>query len=75
MSTSFKDLLRGVAAAALVAAASMASGAQAGECPADGRMPNARQPVDFRAVGVTDATLDSQAEPDPDVPSLTWRFK
>ena len=27
--------------------------------PADKRMPNARQPVDFKAVGVTDTTLGS----------------
>ena len=58
MSTSLnKSLLRIVAAMALVAATGLAFGAQAGECPADKRVPNARQPVDFKAVGVTDTTL------------------
>ena len=58
MSTSIsKGLLRAVAAAALVAATGFS--AQAGECPADKRMANARQPVDFKAVGVTDTTLGS----------------
>ena len=58
MSTSIsKGLLRAIAAAAFVAASGFALHAQAGECPADQRMPNARQPVDFRAVGVTDTTL------------------
>jgi len=60
MSASFnKGLLRTVAAAALVAATGFAFGAQAGECPADKRMPNARQPVNFEAVGVIDTTLGS----------------
>src|SRR4249919_1395556 len=60
MSTSIrKGLLRAIAAAAFVAASGFALHAQAGECPADQRMPNARQPVDFRAVGVTDTTLGS----------------
>ena len=54
-----RDLLRSVAAAAFVAAAGFTFTAQAGECPADKRMPNARQPVDFKAVGVTDTTLGS----------------
>jgi quercetin dioxygenase-like cupin family protein len=58
MSTSLNtSLRRTVAAVTLVAAAGLAFGAQAGECPADKRMPNARQPVDFKAVGVTDTTL------------------
>jgi quercetin dioxygenase-like cupin family protein len=60
MSTSIsKGLLRAVAAAAFVATSGFAFHAQAGECPADKRMPNARQPVDFKAVGVTDTTLGS----------------
>jgi quercetin dioxygenase-like cupin family protein len=60
MSTSInKGLLRAVAAAAFVATTSFAFSAQAGECPADKRMANARQPVDFKAVGVTDTTLGS----------------
>lgn len=60
MCTSFnKGLLRTVAAAAFVAATGFAFGAQAGECPADKRMPNARQAVDFKPAGVTDTTLGS----------------
>ena len=60
MSTSIsKGLLRAIAAAAFVATSGFAFHAQAGECPADKRMPNARQPVDFKAVGVTDTTLGS----------------
>ena len=47
--------LRSAAAAAFVAGFAVA--AQAGECPADKRMPNARQAVDFKPVGVTDTTL------------------
>src|SRR5215831_11117310 len=54
-----KVLLRTVAAAAFMATTGFAFTAQAGECPADKRMPNARQPVDFKAVGVTDTTLGS----------------
>lgn len=60
MSTSMsKGLLRAVAAAAFIATNGFAFQAQAGECPADKRMANARQPVDFKAVGVTDTTLGS----------------
>jgi quercetin dioxygenase-like cupin family protein len=60
MSTSIsKGLLRAVAAAAFVAVTGFEFNAQAGECPADKQMPNARQPVDFKAVGVTDTTLGS----------------
>lgn len=60
MSTSIsKGLLRALAAAAFVATSGFAFHAQAGECPADKRVPNARQPVDFKAVGVTDTTLGS----------------
>lgn len=44
-------------AAALAFVAGFAVSAQAGECPADKRMANARQPVDFKPVGVTDTTL------------------
>jgi quercetin dioxygenase-like cupin family protein len=60
MSISFnKGLLRTAAAAALVAATGFVFGAQAGECPTDKRMANARQAVDFKPVGVTDTTLGS----------------
>ena len=52
-----KGLLRTIAAAAFVTAAGFAFNAKAGECPADKRMADARQPVDFKAVGVTDTTL------------------
>ena len=52
--------LRTVAAAAFVATAGFAFNAQAGECPADKRQGQMRaQPVDFKAVGVTDTTLGS----------------
>src|ERR1700756_3802140 len=50
-----RSLLRLTAAAAFVAVTAVA--AQAGECPADQRKPNARQAVDFKPVGVTDTTL------------------
>jgi quercetin dioxygenase-like cupin family protein len=46
-----------LSAAAAALAIGFAVGAQAGECPVDKRMANARQPVDFKAVGVTDTTL------------------
>ena len=49
--------LRAAASVAIVAGFAIA--AQAGECPADKRMPNARQPVDFKPVGITDTTLGS----------------
>ena len=52
-----RGFVRSVAAVAFVAAAGFAVAAQAGECPAGKSMPNARQPVDFKAVGVTDTTL------------------
>src|SRR5262249_60105858 len=52
-----KASLRDTAPAAWVTATGFS--AQAGECPADKRMANARQPVDFKAVGVTDTTLGS----------------
>jgi quercetin dioxygenase-like cupin family protein len=51
--------LRSIAAIAFVASTGFAITAQAGECPVDKRTPNARQPVDFKAVGVTDTTLGS----------------
>jgi quercetin dioxygenase-like cupin family protein len=46
-------------AGALAATAFIGSGAFAGECPADKIKPNAREPVNLSAVGVTDATLGS----------------
>ena len=46
-------------ASALAANAFIASGAFAGECPADKIKPNAREPVNLSAVGVTDTTLGS----------------
>ncbi len=48
--------LRSVAIAAL-AIASFSATAQAGECPADKVKINAREPVNFKPVGVTDTTL------------------
>jgi|RhiMetdeSRZDD1v2_1073273.scaffolds.fasta_scaffold63363_4 quercetin dioxygenase-like cupin family protein len=51
--------LRSIAAVAFVATTGYAISAQAGECPADKRMPNARQPVNLPASGVTDTTLGS----------------
>ena len=52
-----KVLLRTVAAVVFGTTTACAFSAQAGECPADKRMPNVRKPVDFKAVGVTDTTL------------------
>lgn len=49
--------LRSIAAVTFVATASLAFGAQAGECPAGKSMPNARPPADVRGGGVTDTTL------------------
>jgi quercetin dioxygenase-like cupin family protein len=46
-------------AGALAASAFIGSSAFAGECPADKIKPNARDPVNLSAVGVTDATLGS----------------
>ena len=46
-------------AGALAAGAFIGSSAFAGECPADKIKPNAREPVNLAAVGVTDATLGS----------------
>jgi quercetin dioxygenase-like cupin family protein len=46
--------------AAVVAVSSViASAAFAGECPADKKMPNAREAVDFKPVGVTDTVIAS----------------
>lgn len=47
------------AATAVAVFAGMAVSAQAGECPADKRKTNAREPVNMAAVGVTDTTLAS----------------
>src|SRR5262245_65709810 len=52
-----KVLLRTVAAVAFGTTMACAFSAHAGECPADKRMPNARQAVDFKAAGVTDTNL------------------
>jgi quercetin dioxygenase-like cupin family protein len=48
---------RAIAAAMFAAVAGFSFTVQAGECPADNRKPNARQPVNLAAVGVTDTTL------------------
>src|SRR6476660_8782222 len=51
---------RGLLLAAVVAGASVAAlPAFAGECPADQKKPDARQPVDFKPVGVTDTVIAS----------------
>jgi quercetin dioxygenase-like cupin family protein len=51
---------RAVALAGLIVGASvLASTAFAGECPAGAVKPNARDPVTFQPVGVTDTTLGS----------------
>jgi quercetin dioxygenase-like cupin family protein len=52
-----RGLLRLTAAAVFVATTSFAFSAQAGECPADQRKPNARQAVTLPGSGVTDTTL------------------
>ena len=46
-------LLAGIALSASV----MASAAFAGECPADQKKPDAREPVDLKPVGVTDTVI------------------
>ena len=46
-------------ASVLAASAFIGSSAFAGECPADKIKPNAREPVNLSAVGVTDTTLGS----------------
>jgi quercetin dioxygenase-like cupin family protein len=58
MTTSFhKAFVRTVAATAFLATTGLAFSAQAGECPAEKQMPNARQAVNMQASGVTDTTL------------------
>ena len=52
-----RSLLRLTAAAVFVATTGFAFNAQAGECPADQRKPNARQAVNLPGSGVTDTTL------------------
>jgi quercetin dioxygenase-like cupin family protein len=46
-------------AAVVVGSSVLASAAFAGECPADQKKPNAREAVDFKAVGVTDTVIAS----------------
>ena len=46
-------------AAIALGACMAASAAFAGECPADQKKPDARDPVDFKAVGVTDTVIAS----------------
>jgi quercetin dioxygenase-like cupin family protein len=55
----YTGLLRSIAAVAFAATTGLAFSAQAGECPADKRMPNARQAVSVQGSGVTDTTLGS----------------
>ena len=55
--SNFTKRARAVAALAFLATAGLTAGAHAGECPADKRIANARQPVDHKAQGVTDTTL------------------
>ena len=55
-----RTLWQGLALACMIAgSAATASGALAGECPADKMKANAREKVDFKPVGVTDVTLGS----------------
>jgi quercetin dioxygenase-like cupin family protein len=57
---------RGAAAAVLVVSALCATSALAGSCPEGASKPDAREPVTFAAVGVTDTTLgaiDLEKEP------------
>ena len=46
-------------ACAIAGSAAVTSAAFAGECPADKVKANAREKVDYKAVGVTDVTLGS----------------
>jgi quercetin dioxygenase-like cupin family protein len=55
--SNFTKRARAVTALAFLAAASLTASAHAGECPADKRTANAREPVDDKAQGVTDTTL------------------
>jgi quercetin dioxygenase-like cupin family protein len=53
-------------AAGILSVTIMASTASAGECPADQKKPNAREPVNVEHVGVTDtviAVIDVEKEP------------
>ena len=53
-------LWQGLALAGIIAGSvATASTASAGECPAGKMKPNAREMVDYKAVGVTDVTLGS----------------
>jgi quercetin dioxygenase-like cupin family protein len=72
-----RGFVRSIAAVAFVAAAGFAVAAQAGECPAGKGMPNARQSVDFKAVGVTDTTLGSidLAKEGPKIAGHELRFR
>ena len=56
-STTHRGWLRSIAAVVFVTG--FVVSAQAGECAADKRKPNARQAVNFAAVGVIDTTLGS----------------
>lgn len=54
-------VVTGALSGMILGASLFASGASAGECPADQQKPNAREPVDVEEVGKTDtviATLD-----------------
>jgi quercetin dioxygenase-like cupin family protein len=58
-------LIAGMLSGVMLGASVIASGAQAGECPADQQKQNAREAVDVEAVGKTDtviATLDVAKE-------------
>ena len=46
-------------AALVTSSSAIASGALAGECPADQKKPNAREAVDVKPVGVTDTVIAS----------------
>ncbi len=55
-----RAIWQGLALACVIAGSAMAtSAAFAGECPADKVKANAREKVDYKAVGVTDVTLGS----------------
>jgi len=58
-------LLAGALSGIVLAASVVATGASAGECPADQQKPDAREPVNVEAVGKTDtviATIDVEEE-------------
>jgi quercetin dioxygenase-like cupin family protein len=48
-----------VFAGVIAGSVALASGAMAGECPADKMKPDAREKVDYKPVGVSDVTLGS----------------